>query len=168
MHFFCNHCEILMNQLDPQIRTVWSIGLLTRAIIFSIVLFIGETIALQADFDLLFLPYGLLSAIIFVLSLIYAFVYPQLSYKYWGYDIREKEVYIEHGVLTKIKTTAPLNRIQHLEVSQSVFDRIFTLARLSIYTAGTRGADLQIPGLPLYYAEQLRDHLKEITGEDAL
>jgi membrane protein YdbS with pleckstrin-like domain len=157
-----------MNQLDPQIRTVWSIGLLTKAIVFSIVLFIGETIALRTEYDLLLLPYGVLSGTVFVLSLTYAFVYPQFSYRYWGYDIREKEVYIEHGVITKIKTTAPLNRIQHLEVSQSVFDRMFALARLSIYTAGTRGADLQIPGLPLYYAEQLRDHLKEITGEDAL
>jgi uncharacterized protein len=157
-----------MNILDPQIKTVWSIKLIVRTVVLSVILFVAETLSLRTDFDLLFLPYGYMSGIIFIFLISYSFVFPQFSYKYWAFDIREKEVYIEYGVFTKVKTTAPLNRIQHLEVSQSIFDRMFTLAKLSIYTAGTRGADLQIPGLPLYYAEELRDHLKEITGEDAL
>ncbi|MBE2188707.1 MAG: hypothetical protein IAE98_04495, partial [Candidatus Kapabacteria bacterium] len=32
--------------------------------------------------------------------------------------------------------------------------------------AGTRGADVTIPGLPIEYAEQLRDRLKNVTPED--
>ena len=42
------------------------------------------------------------------------------------------------------------------------------LATLVVYTAGTRGADITIPGLPKDYAEALRDQLKNITGEDAV
>jgi len=42
------------------------------------------------------------------------------------------------------------------------------LGKLVIYTAGTRGADVVIPGLPIEYAEDLRDKLKNATIEDAV
>ena len=41
-------------------------------------------------------------------------------------------------------------------------------AVLAFFVAGTRGADIVIPGLPLYYAEALRDRLKNYSPEDAV
>lgn len=93
---------------------------------------------------------------------------PWLSYKYWAFEVRDDELYLERGVLTRVKTTAPYVRVQHLDVEQSVLERLFHLGKLVVYTAGTRGADLVIPGLPIEYAEQLRDHLKNITADDAV
>ena len=95
-------------------------------------------------------------------------VYPVLKYKYWKFDVRVDELYIERGILTRIKTIAPFRRLQHLDVEQSVFERMMGLGKLVVYTAGTRGADIVIPGLPIEYAEALRDQLKNIESEDAV
>jgi membrane protein YdbS with pleckstrin-like domain len=40
------------------------------------------------------------------------------------------------------------------------------LAKLIIYTAGSRGADILIPGLPLEYAEDMRDSLKDLISTE--
>jgi hypothetical protein len=45
---------------------------------------------------------------------------------------------------------------------------MFGLARLVIYTAGSRGADIIIPGLEVEFADQLRDVLKNVQNEDIL
>jgi hypothetical protein len=45
---------------------------------------------------------------------------------------------------------------------------MFGLSSLVVYTAGTKGADLVIPGLPHYYAQELQNKLKEYTIEDAV
>ncbi len=157
-----------MNNLEPSVKTVWSISILIRTIFYSIVTFIIEFFVIRNNVDEWFLPIGLLSAIIFLVGFMLAIIAPIYMYKYWLFDVREDEIYTERGVITRFKTTAPFSRIQHLEVQQSIFDRIFGLAKFVIYTAGTRGADLIIPGLPLEYAESLRDRLKTITSDDAL
>lgn len=102
----------------------------------------------------------------FILGAASSIIFPFLSYKFWRFIVRDDDVYIERGVLTRVKTTAPFLRIQHIDVIQSVLDRIFGLGKLVIYTAGTRGADVTIPGLPIEYAEHLRDRLKNVTPED--
>ena len=59
------------------------------------------------------------------------------------------------------------NRIQHLEVRQGPIERAYGLATLAIYTAGTFSSDLQIPGLTLAKAQQLKTQLlNNINMED--
>ncbi len=157
-----------MNNLEPSVKTVWSIGILIRTIFYTVIAFIIEYFVIKNNIDEWFLPIGLLSVVIFIFGFLLAFIAPIYIYKYWLFDVREDEIYTERGVITRYKTTAPFSRIQHLEVQQSIFDRMFGLSKFVIYTAGTRGADLIIPGLPTEYAEALRDRLKSITTEDAV
>ena len=157
-----------MYQLDPAVKGVWSISYVMRTIFLTIVVFIIDILFIQKNIDFWFFPSGTLSLIIFFVGLILSFIIPPISYKYWKFDVRESEVYLERGILTRIKTTAPFSRIQHLDVQQSLMERMFKLSKLVLYTAGTRGADVIIPGLPIEYAEELRDHLKDITAEDSL
>ena len=100
------------------------------------------------------------------LELILSFLPKQLS------EVEIKEVVLkiksELGIFTRIHTTAPFSRVQHIDVVQSILDRSFGLGKLVIYTAGTKGADLLIPGLPIQYAEYLRDYLKSYTQEDVV
>jgi membrane protein YdbS with pleckstrin-like domain len=91
---------------------------------------------------------------------------PSIRYKRWKFDVRPQELYLERGIFTFIRTTAPYVRIQHLDVRQSILERYYNLATLVVYTAGTRGADIIIPGLPVDYAYQLRDSLNQYTKED--
>jgi len=111
---------------------------------------------------------GFTPLVVFFIGLITTIVMPRLKYKNWFFELRDDELYLKRGVLTKIDSTAPYCRIQHIDISQNIVERLFNLSRLVIYTAGTKGADLIIPGLPHYYAQELQNKLKEYTVEDAV
>ncbi len=157
-----------MNKLDPSVKTIWSLTILGKYVLFSLIVLFVEQMIILPNMEW-FLPSGVLTLVIIGLAVITAIIWPILAYKFWQFDIRTDELYIERGVLTRIKTTAPYSRIQHIDVQQNVLERMFDLSKLVIYTAGTRGADLVIPGLPIEYAEALRDQLKNYTpDEDAV
>lgn len=156
-----------MHQLAEEIKAIWSLSILFKTVLYAAIvgfvdyMFLSET-------EKWFLPMFYSSGIVLIIGIIFIIVWPKLFYKSWKFDIRENEIYLERGVLTRVYTVAPFKRIQHLDVEQSVMDRMFGLGKLVVYTAGTRGADLLIPGLPIQYAEDLRDSLKNLTNEDAV
>ena len=49
-----------------------------------------------------------------------------------------------------------------------MLDRMYGLSKVVIHTAGTRGDELTIPGLPLHYAEEVRDFLRKFIKEDVV
>lgn len=157
-----------MNKLSPQVKTLWSLSYLFRTVLFSVIVFVGEMLILDPVTDYLGLPFGVLSASVLFFGVVLSLIWPMLRYNKWGFDVRQEELFIQRGVITHVKTVAPFSRIQHLDVAQNPFERMMALATLVVYTAGTRGADITIPGLPKDYAEALRDQLKNITGEDAV
>jgi membrane protein YdbS with pleckstrin-like domain len=53
----------------------------------------------------------------------------------------------------------PLARLQHVETLSNPVERAFGLVRLSCFTAGGRGADLILEGLPVERAEAIKQHL---------
>jgi hypothetical protein len=67
-----------------------------------------------------------------------------------------------------VRTIVPLRRIQHLDVSQDVLEREFSLGRLVVHTAGSRSSDVVIPGLKLEMAERMRDEVKRYILDDPL
>ena len=157
-----------MNILAPEIKVQWTIKAINKLILYTIIVFIFEY---YFNFDLLnnlVIPKYNITLIIFIINLIMVIFLPKLKYKYWKFDVRQDSIYIERGVFTRVFTTAPFSRVQHIDVVQSVLDRWLGLGKLVIYTAGTKGADLLIPGLPIQYAEYLRDYLKNYTLEDSV
>lgn len=155
-----------MYSLDPAVKIVWIIGNLFRTTFLTILIAIVDFFVIPNYFYDWLLPKGYTTLLFFILGAASSIFFPFLSYKFWRFIVRDDDVYIERGVLTRVKTTAPFLRIQHIDVIQSVLDRMFGLGKLVIYTAGTRGADVTIPGLPVEYAEYLRDRLKNVTPED--
>lgn len=95
-----------------------------------------------------------------------------LRYRSWTYEVREDSLYLEHGVVTRVKTVVPYVRIQHVDASRGPLERTFGLATTVVYTAGSRGADVSIPGLTPERAEDLQTRLKQLAiaaeGEDAV
>ncbi len=156
-----------MNQLHPSVKSVWALGILIRAFFIALTFLVIELLFIRPNINY-DIPIGFTSLIIILLGVVISILYPILKYKYWYYEVRENELFLKRGILLRITTIAPFNRIQHIDVHQNLFERMMNLARLVIYTAGTRGADIIIPGLPLDYAEMLRDKLKEYAIEDAL
>ncbi|OYR79674.1 hypothetical protein DJ71_16175 [Halorubrum sp. E3] len=95
-----------------------------------------------------------------------------LRYRRWSYEIREDAIYLDRGVITQVRTTVPLVRIQHVDSRRGPIERTVGLASCVVYTAGSRGADVRIPGLTPDGASDLREELKRLAiradGEDAV
>jgi len=152
-----------MNKLHPRIRIVWVL----RAIVIGLVVGavgVGLATVLEAS---PFVPAGF-AGVLIVLGVIHAI----LRYRNWRYIVGEDAIYLERGVLTEIRTEVPLVRIQHVDSRRSAFERLVGLASTVVYTAGSRGADVMIPGLTPENADGLRKRLKTLVidtdGEDAV
>lgn len=153
-------------ELDTSITTVWSIkraGFATLATFATFFYDLSHWVG--GDF---WLPFGVLTGTVLLVTAAYSFFWPRLLYRSWGYAVRQEEMYIQHGVLNHVRTVVPLRRIQHLDVSQDLLEREFSLGRLVVHTAGSRSSDVVIPGLPLNEAERIRDQIKRFILEDPL
>ncbi len=92
-------------------------------------------------------------------------VLPLLSYKAWGYQLREHDLLVRRGVVTREYVAVPLARVQQVDASSGPFERLLGLTTLVVHTAGTRAARTQIPGLPSERATALRDELSRKGDE---
>ena len=95
-----------------------------------------------------------------------ALLWPTLRYRCWRWEVEDDRVVIQRGVVWRTRSVIPRVRIQHVDTRSSPLQRWLGLASLVIYTAGTRGADAEIPGLATETAERLREQLAEIEGQD--
>ncbi len=155
-----------LHPLDPAIRTIWSIklGLLTLLALIG-VLFYEVTHLFDDEGGW---PPFVLTGIVLGLGVAISLVVPRLRYRYWRYDLRAEELYLERGIFNRVRTIVPLRRIQHLDVSQDLLEREFDLGKLIVHTAGARSSDVVLPGLRIEDAERLRDTLKHYILEDAV
>jgi len=83
----------------------------------------------------------------------------------WRYDLEADALYLERGVVTRVETAVPYVRVQHVDTQRNPFDRLLGLSRVVVYTAGSRGADVAVPGLPVDRAQRLRNELRELAVE---
>ncbi|MDX1546103.1 MAG: PH domain-containing protein [Rhodothermales bacterium] len=155
-----------MRPLDPAIQTVWTIKL---AVLWTVIVLGVLTYDVLRLFDAgrtvpAFVP--TLAALAAGLAVTLAV--PRLRYRYWRFDLRAEELYLERGIWNRVRTVVPLRRIQHLDVSQDVIERSFELGKLIVHTAGTRSSDVVLPGLHITEAERLRDEVKHSITEDAV
>jgi len=84
---------------------------------------------------------------------------PRWVYDATSYRVTERAVEIRKGVLWRRVVHVPLSRVQHTDVLQGPLMRRFGLATVSIHTAGTVDAKVELSGLALGDAERLRDLL---------
>ncbi|MFB6300650.1 MAG: PH domain-containing protein [Halobacteriales archaeon] len=152
-----------MNRLHPRIRLIWMLRTVILAIVFG-----GLGTGGYVFFDLPPALGGAAFSIVLLIGLPMAF----LRYRKWRYEIREDAVYLERGVLTEVRTVVPFVRIQHVDSRRGPLERLTGLASTVVYTAGSRGADVRIPGLSPSNAQDLRERLKRLAieseGEDAV
>lgn len=153
------------NPLDPAVVKVWGIktglGLafvLLGCLVLETVWLVNGTAGIPFVF----------SASILLLSFLIAFFVPRLKYRFWRYELREQELFLRRGILNRVSTIVPLRRIQHLDVSQDIIEKEFSLGKLIVHTAGTRSSDVVLPGLSMQVAENLRDTVKDYILEDTL
>ena len=149
--------------LSPRVQINWAIRTAVTAVVVGLI----ATFTLRA-FDLDPRIGGALTAVLVLLG----FVWVVLHYRIWVYQIQDDAIYLERGVLTHVRTLVPYVRIQHVDTSRGPFERTLGLSTLVVYTAGSRGADISIPGLTPEEASDLQQRVKQLAieaeGDDAL
>jgi membrane protein YdbS with pleckstrin-like domain len=155
-----------LRPLEPAVRLVWRI----KAGLSWAFVFVGTAVAemmslLNAS---AFLPFGLPMAAVVLVGTSWIIIVPALRYRFWRFDLRPEELYLERGIFNRVRTIVPLRRIQHLDVSQDVLEREFDLGKLIVHTAGARSSEIVLPGLNYDEAQHLRDTLKSYILEDVV
>jgi hypothetical protein len=155
-----------MNSLNPRVQLLW-IG---RATVFAAVVgavLWGVVRVLAPPFLPAWTP-AAAGGLLFVAGVLLAVA----RYRSWRYEVREDAIYLERGVFTQVRTVVPFVRIQHVDSSRGPTERLVGLARTVVYTAGSRGADVAVPGLTPEGADELRERLRGLAisseGEDAV
>ena len=140
-------------KLAPAARWAWRLsglgGCLVAAIVLAMVA--GE------------LPDGWrgpLIALLLVAFVIAVGVAPELRWRRWRWEVREREIDLQRGVLVFRRTLIPMERVQHVETERGVIGQALDLATVKIHTAA--GAH-QIPLLAEYDAGRLRARIAELA-----
>ncbi len=90
-----------------------------------------------------------------------ALIGPFLNYYFTKFHIENENFIINKGWLNKENKSIPLERIQSINISQNVIQRILGIAALEVETAGSKAKELEIPGLEKAFADQLKKFLNE-------
>ncbi|WP_131538068.1 PH domain-containing protein [Pedobacter nototheniae] len=145
--------EIELNKPHRDYLKIIYLNFIISFVIFGVVIGLGVTFIdeLKPNAILILSIY-----LIFMALLILLFV---ASFKKRGYAIRSKDVIYKSGIIAESTTIVPLNRIQHIELNEGIFSRIFKLGSLQVFTAGGDSGHLKIKGIPIDEAKSIRDLL---------
>lgn len=145
-----------METLHRNVRFVWVLQAVLTAAVVGGVLF-------AADYYLL--DVGWWPVVVAAALAAVGAVHALLRYRVWRYRVQDDGLYLERGVVTEVVTSVPFVRVQHVDTQRGPVQRLVGLASVVVYTAGSRGADVTIPGLAPERAEELRERLRELAIE---
>ncbi len=146
-----------LRKLHARIRLKWAGQV---AVVAGLVGVVAGIISTRVGWLTIPMAIGLAAAVATV-----GFVWVILRYRAWGFQLRADALYLEYGVITRVETVVPHVRIQHVDTSRGPVDRLLGLSTLVVYTAGSRGADVSIPGLPAQSATEHQRRVKELAIE---
>ncbi|MCA8941437.1 MAG: PH domain-containing protein [Planctomycetes bacterium] len=156
-----------LERLDPRVVLYWLIA----GIIEWIVLAGLATVAvwmfrekLPADWS--FVLYG--GFVLFGLMLVWNLVRPTLAYRRWRFSIGDELMLMRYGIIYHEEKAIPISRLQHVDLTRGPVERLFGLATLVVFTAGTEAASFRLPGLAVLRAEELRDRILVARGDDVI
>jgi uncharacterized protein len=101
---------------------------------------------------------GLLTGIVVVLLLIWAWLAVGRNLRSWGYVERSDDLVVTHGAMFKKLTVVPYGRMQLVDVKAGPLQRAFGLVSVKLHTAAAT-TDAQVRGLTPAEAGMLRDRL---------
>ena len=146
-----------MESLNPRIRLLWIAQAALGAIVLGVVL-------TGVDGQLHSLPFALplgAGALVLLLGVAYAV----RLYQQWRFELQDDALYLERGVITFVETSVPFVRVQHVDTRFGPVERALGLSSVVVYTAGSRNADVRIPGLTPERARTLQDTLRDLAVE---
>ncbi|QZX99360.1 PH domain-containing protein [Halobaculum rubrum] len=146
-----------MESLNSRVRLAWVVGALVPG---AVILAVG-VVAGRIGAPVPPAAAAGVALVIVALGVGAAFV----RYRVWRFEVRDDSLYLVRGVLTRVDTSVPYVRVQHVDTRRGPIERTLGLASVVVYTAGSRGADITIPGLTPARASDLRERLRELATE---
>ena len=147
--------------LSPKVVHVWRIGLLLWALTLAAAAIAAGNFAGRPRMG------AVAAAVLAFGGLTFAVFWPPARYRGWGFAVREDDVVIRRGVWWRTLSIVPHQRIQHVDTTHGPLERALGLSSVVLFTAGTVGASIAIPGLAIAVADDLRDRLAALgrSGE---
>jgi membrane protein YdbS with pleckstrin-like domain len=152
-----------MNRLEP--GQLWVMRI--HALVFAATIGAAALVAEAALVPALALPRGAIAGVAVLLIFYLVLVAPGRHYRAWGYAIDERDLRLRHGIWVETMTLVPLERVQHIDVSQGPIERGFGVCRLIVHTAGTQFSRVVLPGLSRPDAERMRDSIRARISAEA-
>ncbi len=137
--------------LDPRLLRLRTVIALSAGLVFALV---GLVLAVAVE------ParwIGVFIALVAVAVTAVSVIGTRVSFRFWGYAVRGRDITVRHGVVLRSVTSVPFNRVQHVSVNSGPLERWLGLATIKVFTAGGVGADLSIEGLVASEAAILQD-----------
>jgi membrane protein YdbS with pleckstrin-like domain len=153
---------VKLQTLHPRVRLLWVASAFVSAGVVAGLGLLGDAVGVvpPVGTSTVVLAGGL-AAVIAVLGVVFAV----LRYRVWGYEVRDDSLYLVRGVLTRRVSSVPFVRVQHVDTRRGPLERFVGLASVVVYTAGSRGADITVPGLTPDRATELRERLRDLATE---
>ncbi|NBC01548.1 MAG: PH domain-containing protein [Bacteroidetes bacterium] len=107
------------------------------------------------------LTFALMYAVITVPLIIIRY----LRFRYW---IEDDEIVVHSGVLTRRKRNIPMDRIQNIEIQQSLLPRLMGMAQVRLDTAGSASSEGQLEYVSLNDAHAIRQTVREFQRAEQM
>ncbi len=149
-----------MERLDSRVRVIWLLRVFVGSLVAGVVAAIATGVVDRVAVSPLLVGGG-----VFVALFVLGAVHTVLRYRAWHFEVREDTLYIERGVLVNVRTVVPFVRVQHVDARRGPIERVLGLSSVVVYTAGSRGADVSIPGLVAERADDVQETLRRLAIE---
>ncbi len=139
------------------------------ALIISLVLGVGALIGIvtggfAAGFSTIWMWAAAGGVLLLLMLISFLFSWPPIHHRHVRWRMDDVGLEIQRGVFWKQTISVPLARLQHADLTQGPLQRQWGLAKLTVYTAGTQHASVELDGLAYETAARLRDRLLRQQG----
>ncbi len=109
---------------------------------------------------------ALIAIAIFALMAVVAYL-KYLNFRFYV-DVEQEEFVVTHGILNKTKTVIQLSKIQQVNITQNLLQRIINVYTLDADTAGAAGSEVKIKALSHNAATMLKTQLLNFQSTKAV
>lgn len=154
--------DVSLKRIEP---SYWKV-LLISWLITTLILLVGGAVAIYFIKKLhdIYIIAAIAGAWLLWAGLRYWLMEKAFSRK--AYAIREKDVLYRTGWIVRVLHVCPFNRIQHCSVHSGPLERQYGLASITLFTSGSEGSDLRIPGLTEETASAIREFIMQKIRTD--
>jgi membrane protein YdbS with pleckstrin-like domain len=160
-----DYCRVKyhMETLHSNVRIVWTVGVLVGVVVVGVVVGAINRFVLHSGVWI--------GPVVALIVAVLAVPFVLVRYRIWRFEIQDDALYLKRGVFTRVTTAVPFVRVQHVDTQRGPIERLVGLASVVVYTAGSRGADVTIPGLRPERADEIQNQLRDLaieSDEDAV